>query len=283
LSKRDGLDPDEKVINYEECDFLKHEKKGRFGTTQRECTTGELVLTQKGLIFLEATGFLKTSRRRIHSYTYDDIQSFRMESRGAVGASTGTVFVAVSLITPKGEMTVRYIIRKGRAVQIIQAIEKMRKSNKTPGDLRSQILRRVKPKGEVSLHEIAKDESLRDIIVQITKAPNGVLSTEMVLKKVIETVEGLITDGELDGIVTDDGKFISNTMLARKTVQYQVVIDFTSLFSQLETKGIVLETIECPSCGGKLDYPESGSTVQCKFCDSTVSAVDLFEKFKSLL
>ncbi|MHA2210335.1 MAG: PH domain-containing protein [Candidatus Thorarchaeota archaeon] len=283
MSKRDGLDSDEKVITYERCNLLRYEKKGSLGSKHGVYSSGELVITQKGIVFIEMTGAFRSSRKRTHSIIYDDIQSISVETRGMTGAVSGGVHLAVAFSSPRGTMRTRFKLHKTKAEKILRAVKRMQKKLKTPGELRSTITRLVKPKGEVSLHDVAKNASLRKLIIQATGVRSGILSEAKAFEKTTAIVESLIADGELDGIVTDDGMYISNTMLARKSVQYQVVIDFTSLFSQLETKGIVLQTIECPSCGGKLDYPESGSVVQCKFCDSTVSAVDLFEKFKSLL
>jgi len=217
------------------------------------------------------------------SYTFDDIESISIESRGVTGAVSGNVFLSVGYSTPRGTMTAKYNIQQTGAERILNSVEKMRQSLSAPEELRTQVLRLVKPKGEVSLHEVAKTPSLKPLIAKVTSGEPVSLTEQMLFERVKELVESLIADGELDGIVTDEEEYISNTMLARKTVQYQVVIDFASLHSELETKGIVLQTIDCPACGGKLDYPEDGSTMTCKYCDSTVSAVDIFEKFKSLL
>ena len=104
-----------------------------------------------------------------------------------------------------------------------------------------------------------------------------------VFNRVKETVVHLISRGDLDGIITDENRYVSNVMLARKTVQYQVVVDFASISSQLENKGIVLQTLECPSCNGKLEYPKNGDEIVCQFCGASVHAVDIFKKFKDLL
>jgi len=92
----------------------------------------------------------------------------------------------------------------------------------------------------------------------------------------------LIAGGMLDGVLEQD-KYVSNIMLSRKTIQYHVTIDFTTLLSQLKNKGIILQSIECPSCSSKLDYPEAGTVLKCKYCGASVSATDVFEKFKGLL
>ena len=99
----------------------------------------------------------------------------------------------------------------------------------------------------------------------------------------IDKVRELISEGLLDGVISSSGIYTSRLTLSRKSIQYQVAIDFNGIFTQLKGKGIVLESLECPSCKGSLQYPESGSVVTCAFCGATVSAMDVFEKFKSLL
>lgn len=93
----------------------------------------------------------------------------------------------------------------------------------------------------------------------------------------------MIVDGKLDGIINEDGKYTSSVLVTRKTVHYQVVIDFASLLKQLESKGIVLQSLDGPSCKSKLEYPKDGSRLNCQYCGATIEAMDIFEKFKGLL
>jgi len=142
-----------------------------------------------------------------------------------------------------------------------------------------RVIHLIKPKQEVSLREIAKDSEL----IRITQsALDEDYTSAKLLKNLQNVVSNMIVEGELDGVLEDD-TYISNAKLSRKTVQYQVTIDFTSLFAQLKNKGIVLQKIECPSCKGELEFPENGTSIVCKFCNSTVYATDIFEKFKTLL
>jgi len=139
----------------------------------------------------------------------------------------------------------------------------------------------LKPATEANLKQIAESSDIREILYKVLGRKNA--TPENYLKAIIDMTRSLISEGILDGIIDDSGKYISRISLERKSIQYQVSIDFTSLFSQLKGKGIVLESLECPSCKGKLEYPESGSIVTCNFCGSNVSAVDLFEKFRGFL
>jgi hypothetical protein len=207
-------------------------------------SNGTLYVTRKGIVYIETSGFLGTGRTRKHSFKFSDIDA-RIEDRGVRGAIGGNVFLVIDHTSQKGIKAYRYSLGNTHALRLLRVINVQR----------------------ARLHGV--------------KATRVEMSH--ILRQVHHTVTSLIADGRLDGIITEDGKYVSNVMLARKTIQYHVTIDFTSLFSQLENKGIVLQTIDCPSCNGKLEYPKSGDTVVCQFCGSTVHAVDIFEKFKGLL
>ena len=154
---------------------------------------------------------------------------------------------------------------------------------KTPEETESMILRLIKPKGEADLLEVSNTPQLRMLIARLHGMNQASISDNQVLKTVRDVVAHLILKGDLDGIITEENRYVSNVILARKTVQYQVVVDFVSIYSQLENKGIVLQTLECPSCNGKLEYPKNGDEIICQFCGATVHAVDVFKKFKDLL
>jgi len=63
----------------------------------------------------------------------------------------------------------------------------------------------------------------------------------------------------------------------------QYVIDFSFLKAEMEKGGITLTTIKCPSCGGNVDLPEKGNSIQCKFCNSAIHAHDIFDKMKAFV
>ena len=70
---------------------------------------------------------------------------------------------------------------------------------------------------------------------------------------------------------------------AKARYEYKVVIDFAQLTSKLGEKGLALQVIECPHCGGKVDMPKDGNVAKCKSCGNNIHAVDIFEKFKNIL
>jgi len=59
--------------------------------------------------------------------------------------------------------------------------------------------------------------------------------------------------------------------------------DFNKLVNKLSEKGISLNTIECPNCGGTLEVPKIGNIFTCKYCQKNVYAVDLFKKFNTFI
>jgi len=64
------------------------------------------------------------------------------------------------------------------------------------------------------------------------------------------------------------------------------VVDFGRLLTALEKKGIMLQTIECPNCGGKLtisEVPKKEEIVECRHCGKPILAMNVFEKFKDIL
>ena len=275
-----GLNPGEKFLASAGCSFRIYATGGII--KDGKYSSGTLYVTRTGIVYIETSGFLGTGRIRRHSFLFSDIDA-RIEDRGVRGAIGGNVFLVIDHTSQKGIKAYRYSLGNTHALRLLKAINVQRGRVSAPADLERALLRLVKPRGEVLLSDVAIESSLRPLVARL----HGVTATSVkmnhILNQVHHTVTSLIADGRLDGIITEDGKYVSNVMLTRKTIQYHVTIDFTSLFSQLETKGIVLQTIDCPSCSGKLEYPKGGDTVVCQFCGSTVHAVDIFDKFKGLL
>jgi len=265
LSNLDGINPDEKVFHRIRSTFNK--------------INGELVLTNKGIVFLKTAGMFGRSRERLHFFNFDEIHGVRSEKKGVFGRS-----VAVDHQSPKwGNRTLLYSCSQQNATEFLGALKILKLRMKTPEETESLLLSLIKPKGEADLLEISKTPQLRVLIARLHRLGPGKISDSRLLDTVKKIVVHLISKGDLDGIITDENRYVSNVILARKSVQYQVVVDFASLFSQLENKGIVLQTLECPSCNGKLEYPKNGDEIICQFCSATVYAVDVFKKFKDML
>jgi DNA-directed RNA polymerase subunit RPC12/RpoP len=59
-------------------------------------------------------------------------------------------------------------------------------------------------------------------------------------------------------------------------------IDFERFFNALKERGIILQKIECPNCGGILKFsevPKKEEVLQCRYCGKSILATNLFEKF----
>jgi len=62
-----------------------------------------------------------------------------------------------------------------------------------------------------------------------------------------------------------------------------VNIDFEGLKQYMEKGGLSLKTFKCPQCSAPLDLPDSGNSVKCPYCGSTVLANDVFERVRMLI
>ena len=71
LSKLDGINPDERVFHRIHCTYQKF--------------NGELIITDKGIVFLKYSGRFVTSRERMHYFVFDEIHGIRTEKKGMFG------------------------------------------------------------------------------------------------------------------------------------------------------------------------------------------------------
>ena len=280
MSSMEGLNFDEELVDSADISVIKIVYPDRVHKTEVS-VKGKLVLTQKGLVFLEAKGLLKRAFSRQHSYFFDQITSVRTESRGLTGNLTGQGFLVVDFENSEGKWTIKYSCQKQLTERFAQKLQVTTKWRTALKHLRRELQTIVKSRKEIDIREIAGMASLKKIFAEVLGESQP--SENKCFNLVREEIQTLISDGLLHGLIDSSGKYVSQTILSRQSVQYQVSIDFTNLYSQLKTKGIVLETIECPSCKGALEYPDSGSVLSCRYCGATVSAVDVFEKFRGLL
>lgn len=68
----------------------------------------------------------------------------------------------------------------------------------------------------------------------------------------------------------------------RPTVRH-VVIDFARIIEAARGRGIILDKVECPHCGGTIAIPASGEHFKCEYCGKTVYATSIFDKLKDIL
>jgi hypothetical protein len=113
---------------------------------------------------------------------------------------------------------------------------------------------------------------------------NQSLTAEAYLPKLESILAGEILAGKLSGVLDKQKHFyIDRDFLVREQRVVTIQMDFNQLLAQLGDKGIALTSIQCPQCGGSCDIPDSGSIFTCRYCKASIHALDVFEKFKSIL
>jgi hypothetical protein len=61
---------------------------------------------------------------------------------------------------------------------------------------------------------------------------------------------------------------------------FQGRMDFGLLRSIMKSRGIVIEKIECPYCGGPMRLPETGHVTKCPYCSRDVYVADIFKELE---
>jgi hypothetical protein len=69
----------------------------------------------------------------------------------------------------------------------------------------------------------------------------------------------------------------------KEKANVQIILDFSSLRDIMSKGGLVMTTYKCPNCNGMMDIPEAGKVLVCKYCNTPIKPVDIFEKIKSLM
>jgi DNA-directed RNA polymerase subunit RPC12/RpoP len=64
------------------------------------------------------------------------------------------------------------------------------------------------------------------------------------------------------------------------SIVFQGRMDFGLLRSIMRSRGIVIERIECPYCGGSINLPETGHVTQCSYCGRKVYVADVFKELE---
>ena len=94
-------------------------------------------------------------------------------------------------------------------------------------------------------------------------------------------------ENENNGILLNiDQKTLELAAIAKKSVLVKHEINFQIFLDALKDRGIVLEKLECPHCGGLLqvsEVPKKEQMLQCRYCGMSILAMNLYEKFKEIL
>ena len=88
-------------------------------------------------------------------------------------------------------------------------------------------------------------------------------------------------DSQVDKISEEVFQQLSEVHEARVRPRMEhVIVDFARILEAARGRGIILDTIECPSCKASISLPGSGDTFRCEYCGRSIRATDIFEKLK---
>lgn len=303
MPKLEGITSDESVFYTVRCRY--------------DDILGDLVITNKGIVFLKIKGMLGQDRERLQQLAFGEIDYIKTK-KGNSGVFNHSIVVKNSSSNLENQKS--YSCEKHQAVLFQALYERQKLLNETPeessyaiqslskfkryGDLlnvaknpkmkpyvtafflekiETSILELLKNKPQVDLYDVAKDKELHSLVSRLYGTDPKHLSKNQVYYTIKDVVSNLISRRDLDGVVTDVGSYVSNRNLARRKMPYEMLADFETIFAQLYENGFLIYKIECPHCFRKIRYPKKGKTTTCQFCNSPIDAIDVFKKVKDLL
>ena len=302
--KLEGINADESVFHRIRCTYQE--------------LLGELMLTDKGITFLKIRGVLGEGRERLHEFNFDEIRRIRTKRKKSGIFRHGIVIRHQSKSSES--QTYYYSCEEYKAVVFLALFEKQKLLLKTPEEISStiqslstiqrnadllkvaenpkmrpyffafaldiietELLKRLKHRFDVDLFDIAMSDQIHSAVALLHECDPKKIPKDQVYNAVIDLVNHLILRGELDGIVTVLGKYVSSKALERIAVPFDMIADFKTIFAQLNEKGILIWALECPNCFRKIKYPKNGKKITCPFCNETIHAKDILKKFVALL
>jgi len=304
LTQLEGITRNESVFHSIRCTY--------------ENLWGDLVITNKGIVFLEIKGMLGQGRERLHQFDFDDIDLIRTKKKNS-GIFKHCIVISYHS-NPLENQTYYFSCEEYKAILFLALYERQKLFLKTPeesssaiqslskfkrdGDLinvaknprmkpyvsayflektEAIILSLLRDKSDVDLFEVATNKQVHSHIARLHESVPRQLSNDQVYYTVTDIVANLISRRDLDGIITEVGSYVSNRDLARIKVPYEMLADFETIFAQLNENGFLIWKIECPTCFRKIKYPKKGKKTTCQFCESPILAIDVFNKVKDLL
>jgi len=85
----------------------------------------------------------------------------------------------------------------------------------------------------------------------------------------------------LSRTILEESKAVYQQKVNPKVVE--VKVDFAEIIRAAQGKGVILDMLKCPSCGGSVSMPKSGQLVKCSYCGSEITATSVFDKIKAML
>jgi len=304
LTKLEGITPDESVIHSIRCTY--------------ENLWGDLVLTNKGIVFLKIIGMLGQGRERLHQLNFDEIQLIRTKKKKSgifrhgivIDCQSGSLenqiyyyaceqYKAV-LFLALSERQKLFLNTRKESSSIIQSLSNFKRDGdllkvaKNPNmkpyvliffleKTEAAILSLLRNKSDIDLFEVATNKQVHSLIARLHESDPRKMPKDQVYYTVTDLVSHLISRRDLDGIITDVGRYVSNRLLARIKVPFEELAEFETIFAQLNENGFLIWKLECPTCFKKIKYPKKGKKTTCQFCGSTIHAIDVFKKVKDLL
>lgn len=304
LKKPEGINADESVFHRIRCSYQEH--------------LGDLVLTDKGIIFLKIKGVLGQSYERLHQFNFDEISRIRTKKKNSGIFRHGIVIGHQSKSLEN--QSYYYSCEEYKAVLFLSFFERQKLVLKTPAEisatiqslstikrhadllkvaknpklrpyffafaldnLETEILNRIEHRFDVDLFEVAMSKEMNSLVALLYESDPRRIAKDQVYHIVTDLVIHLILQGQLDGIITETGRFVSNRALKRMPIPFEILADFQTIFSQLNDKGLLIWALDCPSCFRKIKYPKKGKETTCQFCEETIYAKDVLQKFVHLL
>ncbi|MGD9396156.1 MAG: hypothetical protein PVJ05_07000 [Candidatus Thorarchaeota archaeon] len=304
MTKLDGVKGNESVFHKIRCTY--------------KDDIGDLVLTDKGVTFLKIKGMLGDGREQLHQFDFDEIRRVGTKKKKSGIYQHGIVIGHQSKSSEK--QTYHYSCEEYKAVLFRSFFERQKLLRKSPEEVSSttlslstikrnadllkvaenpkmrpyfisyslekietEILNQLKNRFEADLLEVASSKQMHSLVALLHESDPKKIPKDQVYNTVTDLVSGLISRGELDGIVTESGRYVSNRALARINGPYDILADYATIFAQLHEKGILIWALECPTCSKKIKYPKKGKTTTCPSCKETLHAKDVLKKFVDLL
>lgn len=304
MTKLEGITPNESVYHSIRCTY--------------ENLWGDLVITNKSIVFLKIIGMLGQGRERLHQLDFDEIHLIRTKKKKS-GIFRHGIVIGYNSNSSENH-TYYYSCEEYKAVFFLALYERQKLFLTTPkesssiiqglsnfkrdGDLvkvaknpnmkpyvstfflekaESVILSLLRNRSDVDLIEVATNNQVHSLIARLHESDPRKMPKDQVYYTVTDLVAHLISRRDLDGILTGVGRYVSNKALDRIKIPFENLADFETIFSQLKEKGLLIWTLECPNCFRKIKYPKKGKDISCQFCGSPILAIDVFNKVKDLL
>lgn len=154
-------------------------------------------------------------------------------------------------------------------------------------DQRTLVRNRLKSRVRVPLKDLSEE------IFGLVEKQNSTLKTmkfnttrDAVHEWLVRTVEELIGEGELDGLLDPKtGEYLDKEMAATQqaAVTLDVKVDMKDLLAALAKGGLQVASIKCPQCGGPCSVPESGASVKCGHCATQLQTSDVLNLLRKII